>query len=89
MSESNTLVENSDYNPSTYEKISESEVEFDLFSIVFSILGFFFGAFLLDIANLPIYMIVVISPIYIILLVSFWYLVIDFIKDISILGSGI
>jgi len=57
------------------------------FGLVANFVGFFFGGFLFTIPSLPLYMTVIITPIYLLLLIAFWYLVIDFIKDTTILGS--
>lgn len=54
-----------------------------------SFFSFFFGGFLLKSMTLPLFMSIIITPIYIILLIAFWYLIIDFIKDIEILGSSV
>jgi hypothetical protein len=59
--------------------------------IVWSFVGFFFGLFAIDLLTLgiPVWMVTIITPIYLIYVITFWYIVIDFIKDIHILGSGI
>lgn len=54
---------------------------------VFDFIGFFFGGFLFKLPLLAGWMIVFLLPMYLIVMLSFWYLVIDFIKDITFLGS--
>jgi hypothetical protein len=70
------------------ELLAESG-EVNAWGVVLDIVGFFFGAFFIKIATLPVAMTVIIVPVYIILLLVFWYIVLDFIKDIEILGSSI
>jgi len=61
----------------------------DALGTVISFVTFFFGGFLVTIADFPSYMIVVLTPIYLITLIGFWLLVFDYVKDISILGSSV
>ena len=59
----------------------------DWLGIAFNFIGFFFGGFLLTLPTLSVWINVILLPIYLITLLAFWYLVIDFIKDITVLGS--
>ena len=55
---------------------------------VFKFVAFFFGGFLIfNVPGLPFYITVFVVPIYIFSLIAFWYMVVDYIKDITILGS--
>ena len=67
----------------------ESIIPTDWIGLVFGFIGFFFGFFLINVPDLPIYMTVFITPVYILTLITFWYIVIDFIKDINILGTSL
>jgi len=68
-----------------------SGVHFDIWGFTGSFLGFFFGGFLITLSNIgldPI-LTIIITIIYIITTLAFWLMLIDFIKDIQILGSSI
>jgi len=70
-----------------YPKGSITDI-ISIIATIFKFISFFFGGFLVFTApTLPFVMAAIITPIYLITIITFWYLVIDFIKDISILGS--
>ena len=73
----------------TYDEMTGNVQSMGAFDTAVNIIGFFFGSFLITVATLPTYMIVVITPIYLLLLLTFWYLVLDFLKDIEIFGFSI
>jgi len=63
---------------------------FDFFGFIWSFLTFFTGGFIFTtLTELPLWMSPILIPIYIILLIGFWFLIIDYIKDINILGSSL
>jgi len=76
-------------DPDAYDDITDAAQDLSIFDTILDIVGFFFGAFLIQVMSFPAYMIVIITPIYLILLAVFWYLVLDFIKDIEIFGISI
>ena len=75
----------------TYDTLTGSETEgLNVTGSLVDVIGFFFGGFLLKAsAVLPEYMMLFIIPIYLILIGVFWYLVLDFLKDVEIFGSSI
>lgn len=73
-----------------YDVITGEETQsLNVVGTAMDIIGFFFGGFILKVMALPFFMSLIIIPIYLIYLVVFWYLILDFIKDIEILGSSI
>lgn len=73
-----------------YDAMTGSETQgLNVTGSLIDIIGFFFGGFLLKILVLPEFMVLIITPIYLMLIGVFWYLVLDFLKDIEILGSSI
>lgn len=60
-----------------------------MIGLVFNFIGFFFGGFIFTLPTLPVWMALFTGVVYFILLLGFWGLVIDFIKDITIVGSHI
>ena len=61
----------------------------DYLGLAFNMIGFFFGGFVFTLPTLPFWMATFTGIIYIIMLLGFWGLVIDFLKDITILGTHI
>lgn len=83
------LAQGESLSPNVVENLGEDE-GIDYIDFIVNYCGFFVGTFLVRAALiLPFWMYIIILPIYLILILVFWYIIIDFIKDISILGSGI
>jgi hypothetical protein len=61
----------------------------DIFGFLFSFCTFFFGGFIVAIETFPLWMSLIMMPIYIFMLIGFWFIIIDYVKDISILGSSV
>lgn len=70
-----------------YGSTDADDISLDPIGLIADILLFFVGFKVLAFLELPDVMTAVILPIYILLIATFWYLVLDFIKDITILGS--
>ena len=67
----------------------EQDVSLDPIGLIYDIAAFFIGIKALTFLELPAYMSAIVIPIYILLIATFWYLVLDFLKDITVLGSHI
>lgn len=72
-----------------YGATDPSDISLDPIGLISDILLFFVGFKALAFLELPAIMAGIILPIYILIVATFWYLVLDFIKDITVLGSHI
>ncbi len=71
---------------------SSSDINIDVFGLLGSFFGYFFGGFLLTLSTpglFPGWMATILGVIYLITLFAFWLIIIDYIKDISILGTNL
>lgn len=76
-------------NEGLYDNTIGETKNIGAFDVMVNVLGFFIGVFIVDIIDFPPLFYFIMMPIYLIGLITFWYLVLDFLKDIEIFGTSI